>query len=320
MTYAEGEAPQKMSQPADTTLRQLRYFATLAEELHFGKAASRLGISQPSLTRQIQSLEKMVGAALVERTQRSVSLTPAGMAFAEQARVTLQHHERSVETARNVSARRRESLAIGFECCAPYHDFPEVVRHFMSRYPRTRLSSFEMSGPEQIEALARNRIDAAFLHPPVPDDPKFVFERVGEERFVVALPSSHRLASKRRVPCSQLAEEKFALYPRSLAPGCYDAVHEICKAAGFTPKVVHESNQISVSLSLIAASGVVTLYPECVKSRPAPGVVFRDIDGSVTTVTCGFLRRSGEPAPAVDRFLKTWRAVKTRAANPRALR
>lgn len=309
-----------MSQPADTTLRQLRYFAALAEELHFGKAAARLGISQPSLTRQIQSLEKTVGAALVERTQRAVSLTPAGAAFAEQARVTLQHHERSVETARNVSARPRESLAIGFACCAPYHDFPEVVRQFMSRYPRTRLSSFEMSGPEQIEALARNRIDAAFLHPPVPDDPKFAFEQVGEERFVVALPSSHRLASRKRVPCSQLAEEKFALYPRALAPGCYDAVHEICKAAGFTPKVVHESNQISVSLSVIAAAGAVTLFPECVKSRRAPGVIFRDIDGSVTTVTCGFLRRSGAAAPAVDRFLKMWRTVKSQTTSPTALR
>ena len=299
-----------MSQAPDTTLRQLRYFAVLAEELHFGKAASRLGISQPSLTRQIQNLEKTVGAALVERTQRAVSLTPAGEAFAAQARVTLQHHERSVETARNVSARRRDSLAIGFECCAPYHDFPEVVKQFMSRYPRTRLSSFEMSGPEQTEALARNRIDAAFLHPPVPDDMMFTFEQVGEEHFVVALPSSHKLAAKKRVPLSQLAEEKFALYPRSLAPGCYDAVHEICKAAGFAPKVVHESNQISVSLSLIAASGAVTLYPECVRKRPAPGVVFRNIEGSVTTVTCGFLRRSGDPNPSVDRFLKMWRAVK----------
>src|SRR5258707_56626 len=131
-----------MTQSGDATLRQLRYFAVLAEDLHFGKAALRLGISQPSLTRQIQALEKTVGAVLVERTQRAVSLTPAGAAFAERARVTLQHHDRSVETARNVSTRGNESLAIGFECCAPYHDFPEVVKRFMARYPRTRFSSF----------------------------------------------------------------------------------------------------------------------------------------------------------------------------------
>ena len=299
-----------MNQPAEATLRQLRYFATLAEERHFGKAASRLGISQPSLTRQIQNLEKIVGAALVERNNRAVSLTAAGEAFVERALVTLRNHDQSVETARNVSARRGESLAIGFECCAPYHDFPEVMKRFMALYPRTRLSSFAMPAAEQAEALARRRIDAGFLHPPVPDDPAFTFDRVGEEHFVVAMPSSHRLAARKRVPCSQLAPERFALYPRSLAPGCYDAVQRICSAAGFKPEVVCESNDISVSLSLIAASGVVTLFPECVSRRSAPGVVFRDIDGSVTTVTCGFLRRSGDATPTVERFLKMWRAVK----------
>lgn len=300
-----------MSRPSDSTLQQLRYFAALAKDLHFGKAASRLGITQPSLTRQIQHLEKSVGTALLDRTRRVVSLTPAGIAFAEKARVTLQHHDRSVETARNVAARHAQSLAIGFERCAVYHGFPEVVKQFMVRYPRTHLLSFQMSASEQAEALARNQIDAGFLHPPVPEDPILTFDRVGEERFVVALPSSHRLVSRRRVPCSQLAGEKFALYPRWFAPGCYDAVQQICKVAGFTPEVVHESNEFSVSLSLIAASGAVTLYPECVRSRRVPGVVFRDIEGSVTTATCGFLRRSGDVAPQVERFLKMWRAVRT---------
>src|SRR5205823_2764359 len=144
-------------------------------------------------------------------TQRAVKLTAAGVAFAERARVTLDHHERSLETARNVASRHSESLAIGFECCAPYHDFPEVVKQFIARYPRTRLSSFQMGGSEQVEALARNRIDAGFLHPPVPDEEPFVFEAVGEDRFVVAMPSSHRLAARRRVRCSELAEEKFVL-------------------------------------------------------------------------------------------------------------
>lgn len=299
-----------MSQPTDASLRQLRYFAALAEELHFGKAASRLGISQPSLTRQIQTLEKIVGTPLVQRTQRAVSLTPAGAVFAERAHVTLRHHERSLETARNVASRRGESLAIGFECCAAYHDFPEVVKQFMARYPRTRLSSFQMSGSEQAEALARRQIDAGFVHPPVPDAAMFTFERVADERFIVAMPSSHRLASRRRVRCSDLAEEKFVLYPRALAPGCYDAVQQICQIAGFTPDVVHESNEISVSLSLIPVANVVTLYPECVRARRAPGVAFRDLEGSLTTVTSGFLRLSGDVAPPIERFLRVWRALK----------
>src|ERR1700730_7626073 len=106
-----------MSPPTDASLRQLRYFTALSEDLHFGKAASRLGISQPALTRQIQNLEKIVGALLVDRTQRSVSLTPSGAAFARAANETLQHHDRSIEAARNIAARNGESLTIGFESC-----------------------------------------------------------------------------------------------------------------------------------------------------------------------------------------------------------
>jgi DNA-binding transcriptional LysR family regulator len=299
-----------MRQSSDASLRQLRYFAALAEDLHFGKAASRLGISQPALTRQIQSLEKVVGTALVERTQRNVALTAAGAAFAERARQTLDHHERSVETARNVAARGSESLVIGFESCAPFHDFPAVVKEFMSRYPQTRLSTFQMSGPEQAEALARNRIDLGFVHPPVPDEELFTFEPVAEERFIVAMPSAHRLASRKRVPSTELANEKFVLFPRALAPGCYEAVQRICRAAGFTPEVVHESNGVSVSLNLIPVIGAVTLFPECVGRRRARGVIFREIEGSVTTVTCGFLRRSGNAIAPIARFLKMWRTVR----------
>jgi DNA-binding transcriptional LysR family regulator len=299
-----------MTQPGDASLRQLRYFTVLAEELHFGKAALRLGISQPALSRQIQNLEKFMAVRLVERTQRSVSLTAAGATFAERARETLQHHDRSLEAARNVATRGNESLAIGFESCAPFHDFPAVVDQFLGRYPRTRLSSFQMSGPEQAEALTRHRIDLGFVHPPVPDHELFAFERVAEEQFIAALPSSHRLASRKRVPTTELMKEKFVLFPRELAPSCHDAIQRICQSAGFTPQVVHESNGVSVSLKLIPVIGAVTLFPECVRRQPAAGVIYRDLEGSVTTVTCGFLRRAGKVAAPVERFLRMWRAVK----------
>jgi DNA-binding transcriptional LysR family regulator len=299
-----------MTQPSEASLRQLRYFAMLAEELHFGKAASRLGISQPALTRQIQNLEKFVGSELLERSQRSVSLTAAGATFAERARETLQQHERSLEAARNVAARGAGSLALGFESCAPFHDFSTVLEQFIRRFPATRLSSFQMSGPEQAEALTRHRIDLGFVHPPVPDHELFTFEKVMEERFIVAMPSSHRLASRKRVPTAELSQERFVLFPRALAPSCYDAIQRICGAAGFQPGIVHESNGVSVSLNLIPALGAVTLFPECVRRQDASGVIYRDLEGSITTVTCGFLRRSGKVAPSVARFLGTWRTVK----------
>jgi DNA-binding transcriptional LysR family regulator len=185
-----------------------------------------------------------------------------------------------------------------------------VVLKFLGRYPRIRLSSFQMSGPEQAEALLRHRIDLGFVHPPVPDSELFSFENVAEERFVAALPSSHRLASRKRVRTSELSSEKFVLFPRPLAPGCYDAIQRICGDAGFVPDVVHESNAVSVSLNLIPALGVVTLFPECVRSQTTPGVAYKDLEGRVTTVTCGFLRRSGDTAAPVERFLRLWRSLK----------
>jgi len=215
-----------------------------------------------------------------------------------------------LQAARNVVARGSESLNIGFESCAPFHDLPEVMQQFLARYPRIRLSTFQMPGPEQAQALLCHRIDLGFVHPPVPDYDRLAFENVGEERFIAALPSSHRLASKRRVPTAELAEEKFVLFPRALAPACYDAIQRICHAAGFVPSVIHESNGVSISLSLLPVLGAVTLFPECVRSQPANGVTYRDLEGSITTVKCGFLRRSGESRVPVERFLRTWRAVK----------
>jgi DNA-binding transcriptional LysR family regulator len=298
-----------MARAPEATLNQLRYFSTLAEELHFGRAALQLGISQPALTRQIQSLEAFVGTPLVERARRAIALTTAGRVFAEHARETLQRHDRAMEAARNTGQRREQSLAIGFEPCAPFHNFPSVVLQYLRRYPRTRFSSFVLPAPEQAEALARRRIDLGFVHPPVPEAERFAFEPVSEDRFILALPDSHPLAARKRVAVTELKKERWVFYPRHLAPACYDAVHRICEAAGFRPEVVHESNGIAVSLSLIPALGAVTLFPECVRNQKAEGVVYRELAGAGVTVTCGFLRRTGEQSVAAERFLKLWRAM-----------
>lgn len=303
-----------MSRNGDATLNQLRYFAALADDLHFGSAAARLGISQPALSRQIQSLERFVGAPLLTRTRRSVALTPAGAVFADRARETLRHHETSIEAARNVAERDGEKLSIGYESCAPFHDFPEVVLRFLKRYPKVRVSSYQMPGPEQAEALRRHRIDIGFVHPPVPEGAQFAFEAMLDEPFVAALPAAHKLAKKKRIAVRDLGTERFVLFPRGLAPGCYDAVQRICGAAGFAPDVVHESNGIALSLKLIPALGAVTLFPRCVARQAASGVAYRELSGPVTTVSCGFLRRSGDAAVPVERFLRMWRTYAPRAS------
>lgn len=308
-----------MAQTPDATLNQLRYFAALAEELHFGRAAQKVGISQPALTRQIQRLERFVGEGLVERTKRSISLTKAGAVFAEQARETLRHHDRAIQAARHVGNRREQSLAIGFEPCAPFHNFPSVVLEYLRRYPQTRLSTFVMAAPEQGEALARHRIDLGFVHPPVPEQEHFTFEPVGEDRFILALPDSHALASRKRVRLAELKKERWIFYPRHLAPACYDAVVRMCDASGFRPDVIHESNGVSVSLSLIPALRAVTLFPECVGNQKADGVAFRELEGRLATVTCGFLQTANR-SPAAERFLNIWRTAMGTHSEERSTR
>jgi DNA-binding transcriptional LysR family regulator len=298
-----------MARAPEATLNQLRYFATLAEQLHFGRAAQQLGISQPALTRQIQILEKFVGAPLVERTRRAISLTTAGRVFAEHAQETVRLHDRAMEAARNTGRRREESIALGFEPCAPFHNLPLMVLRYLQKYPQTRFSTFVMAAPEQAEALARRRIDLGFVHPPVPEAERFAFEPVGEDRFIVALPDAHPLSAQKRVRLTELKKERWVFYPRHLAPACYDAVQRICDEGGFRPDVVHETNDISVSLRLIPALGVVTLFPECVRNQKADGVVYRELECKNAAVTCGFLRRSDQQSTAAERFLKLWRAM-----------
>ena len=131
-------------------------------------------------------------------------------------------------------------------------------------------------------------------------------------RFVdrsAALPDSHVLTSRKRIRIIELKNERWVFYPRHLAPACYDAVYRMCGASGFRPEVVHESNGVSVSLSLIPALQAVTLFPECIRCQKAEGVAYRDLEGKHVTVTCGFLRRLGDRALPAERFLRTWRAA-----------
>jgi DNA-binding transcriptional LysR family regulator len=154
----------------------------------------------------------------------------------------------------------------------------------------------------------------------VPEQERFAFEPVSEDRFIVALPDSHALASRKRVRVTELKKERWVFYPRQLAPACYDAVHRLCEASGFRPEVVHESNGISVALTLIPALGVVTLFPECVRNQEAQGVAFRELEGRSATVTCGFIRRVGDRSVVAERFLRLWRATSETPTEKQSIR
>ncbi|MBC7883502.1 MAG: LysR family transcriptional regulator [Anaerolineae bacterium] len=287
-------------------IRQLRYFVALAEALHFGLAAEQLKIAQPSLTRQIQLLEQQVGSPLFERTQRQVRLTNVGQIFLEQARLTLDQHQRAVESARNAASKQQDVLTVGFEPCATYHGLAQVVQAFSEQHPEIKLISYQLTSPDLEEAVLRGRIDAGFLHPPI-NHSQLVFEKVSDEGVLAVLNTAHPLARRRRIALADLALEPFILFPRQIAPACYDGIQALCQQEGFTPNVRHETNDFSFCLRLIGTGMGVTIAPSGIRERKERSVAYRSLSNKSPHIETGFVRRAGEMSPQLANLLTLWR-------------
>src|SRR5213592_3164838 len=196
-------------------LRQLRYFVAVAERLHFGRAAAALHISQPPLSRAIQSLEERLGVALLARTRRRVELTAEGARFLFRSRRLAAQLETAVAELHGMAAGERGRLRIGFVSLADYGVLPGLLKAYKSAQPRVRLALREMLSPEQAAALAAGELDFGLLLPPVAGATRLEHLVVQRERFVIALPAKHPLASERgRLALAALAGEPFVTIPR----------------------------------------------------------------------------------------------------------
>jgi DNA-binding transcriptional LysR family regulator len=240
-------------------LKHLRYFVTLAEEMHFGRAAARLQISQPPLSQMVKRLEDELGVALFRRTSRSVELTEPGRLFLEEARRTLSHAEHSVRVARQANGGEIGHLEIGFvPACGV---FPEAVRTFAARHPGVKLSLRHTSSAEQLSAVARGALDVGFVHLPVGRDGLLV-EEVQRNSLLVALPEGHELTSRHVIPWRALNGQRFVGFPRASAPEAYDALLLRLRQAGFHPEVAYETDSLLARLRIVAAGFGVSLVPD----------------------------------------------------------
>src|SRR5215217_17341 len=188
-------------------LRHLRYFVAVAEELHFGRAAARLRIAQPPLSRQIRDLEREIGAALFERVPRGVELTPAGRAFLPEARLTLSQAERAKRTAQRAALGETGRLRVGFVEAATHSGIlPDVLSFFRAHLPSIGLSLFELDPLRQAEAFQDGRIDVGILHNPPLDAARWLrVEPIHTEPVILALPKAHGLAHRTRLTLASLA-------------------------------------------------------------------------------------------------------------------
>lgn len=260
-------------------LKLLRSFLVLAEELHFGRAAARLHLTQPPLSKQIVQLEQTLGVRLFERNRRGVVRTAAGDALVVEGRRLIAQAEQAVSVVRQVARGDFARVRIAFNASVLFMDVEELVRAQRTRLPSLDCTWEEMGSAEQFEALRQDRIDVGFAQPPqsLQGLSTFTFARVP---MVVALPADHRLAARRSVPLRLLEDEAFVLAPREVGPGFFDLVIGACVSAGFSPRIRHHARHLLTTLSLVATSGAVSLVPHTLARASLPGVALRPISGT----------------------------------------
>lgn len=293
-------------------LRHLHAFVAVAEERHFGRAAKRLHISQPPLSRQIQTLETELGFSLFERTRRRVEITPAGAVFLAQVRRVFEALDLAVREARRASIGEVGRLAMGYPSSLAYSGLTELLRAFRARFSTVELSLRELSPSEQIEAIKEGRLDVGFVRGPL-DDVGLRSEVVRREPLVVALPADHRLAGRSRIALAALAREPFVVFPRQRGPAFFDQIVSMCRSAGFTPHIVQEAPQLDI-LSLVAAGFGVAILPASIREAHRGGIVVRPIVAAPSTELL-VTWREGDASPVLREFLELVRRVGVRRSR-----
>jgi len=289
-------------------LRHLRYFAALAEELHFGRAAARLGIAQPPLSQQIQRLEKLLGTRLFDRTSRRVQLTDAGRVFLTEARRVLQAAEGAVRTAHRAGLGETGELRVAFAATVMFVHLPQIIREFRHRFPNVHLDLREMPTGPQLAALKAGEIDLGFVREPGPD-PELEIVTVMTEPLRIAVNKSHPLAARATLAVRHLAEEPFVLFPAELAPGLHAQVMALCRAAGFTPRVVEESRELYTSVSLVEAGVGVSILPASVEKLGWRGVRYRPIPSAAAETRIAAAWPRGRARPVLESFMRVVREL-----------
>jgi DNA-binding transcriptional LysR family regulator len=290
-------------------LRHLQYFVAVAEELHFARAAQRLNIAQPPLSKQIRQLEQELGVQLLERTTRSVSLTSAGKVFLDEARRALWQVERAATLTRQAQRGEVGELLVGFITSAGYDILPSILQVYHARYPQVDIKPYHMTAAEQFEALEERRLHVGFVRPPLTSD-DLELEVLRREPVILALPEGHPLATRASIPRSALATEAFIVAP-SGRPSTGERQMRLFEDESFRPRVVQEAPDILTILGLVAAGIGVAVVPATARKLRSRAIVYRPIVGAPMSITALAWRRD-EKCPALQGFLEVSRQLVAR--------
>jgi len=305
-------------------LHFLRYFTVLAEELHFGRAAQRLAITQPPLSSAIKALEEELGVQLLVRSSKRVELMPAGAAFLEEARQILERVGRASSVAKAVAKGMRGRLEIGITGSLMYREVPVIVRDFAMAMPGIELVLREMSTAEQLQELLHGQLHAGFVNAAtVP--PQLGAIALDDDRFVLCLPDGHPRARQAEVDLRDLVDEPFVMFSREVSPANYDNVIAIFSRGGIHPRTAHAARQWLTIVAMVAQGLGVSLVPSSLASSRVRGVRFVPFSGAPAASPALLVWSRANASQALASFLESasrtcrrLRAARRREAPPRA--
>jgi DNA-binding transcriptional LysR family regulator len=286
-------------------LRQLRYFVGVARELNFTRAAGKLRVAQPALSRQIRLLEDELGVELLKRGVHGARLTAAGEVFLAQAAALLEQSQRAMCLARASGGQQLSSLDVGYVWGLFHTQVPQWIARFRQRNPEVAINLFDLTATQQAEALERGRLGLGFIGFALEADAARLAKRkVGRCAFLAVLPRRHPAAARCKVALADLARDFFVVISDQSYPGAALFLKEACRRAGFRPRILQTSERGYTILGLVAAHCGVTLLPESLQALPHPGVVFRPlVDAPQGDLFVAWNRAS--ETPALRKFLET---------------
>jgi DNA-binding transcriptional LysR family regulator len=289
--------------------RHLKYFIAIAGELHFGRAASRLHIAQPALSKQIQQLEQEFGFPLFYRTKQRVELLDAGQVFLDEARRILRQTENAVESARRTHTGQSGRLVIGFSATATLEVLPKILRKYRRLYPDVIVDFAEIATIRGAELLLDSPLSVGLLRSPsFLNEESFCIETILREPFVVALPDSHPAAKQDSVRVKALAGELFMVPPRQPGWDYSDAIFQILEDNGIGPRIAQEATQTLALASLVAGGLGIALVPASLSNLRIPGVSYRPIKGRSRTTDLAMVWKRDSRASTLRAFLDVARA------------
>jgi DNA-binding transcriptional LysR family regulator len=279
--------------------------------MHFTRAAKLLNISQAALSQQIRVLEKKIGVRLLERTNRHVQLTPAGIAFRGRGQAILCETAEAAAEARSIGSSEGGRIIVGYVTTAAMVVLPKILDPFCTRFPGSVVDFRELDPGAQLEALQQNRIDAGFTRVPT-SLPSLECRLLTREKLIVALPERHPAVKYRTVDLRNLSEDRFLLPPRHALTGVHEKIINACQKAGFIPKYTESIGLAATAVWLVASGLGIALIPESFKKWKLDGVIYRRLDHDMPVIDLYAIRRKAMASPLLDNL---WTNILQRTAK-----